>query len=126
MHVSVSVNNKSIWQQAHCIVLICCYHNASKTTLTIHSAPICSSSHLSQHLVILNLVAFGPADFPLQSVLVEPSTDVDQKSRGTGVDSTAEDQVTHAGGHMDAEPQDHTHQQAFMGERGQMSKTVIP
>lgn len=64
------------------------------------STSICLFSDLSQHLIILNLVAFGTADFPLQSVLVESSADVDQDSGGTGVDSTAEDHVAHARGYV--------------------------
>lgn len=84
---------------------------------TKNNPPIFSSSCLSQHLVVLNLVTFAPADFPLQSVLVESSTDIDQKSSGTGVDGTAKDHVTCALGHMDPEPQDHTHQQAFREEK---------
>lgn len=74
---------------------------------------MCSFPCLSQHLIILHLVTFASADFPLQGVLVESAADVDQQSGRTGVDSTAEDQVTHALGHVDTEPQDHTHQQAF-------------
>lgn len=62
--------------------------------------PVCSFSDLSQHLIVLNLVTFGPADLPLQSVLVEPSADVDQDSGGTGVDRTAEDHVAHARGYV--------------------------
>lgn len=74
---------------------------------------------LSQHLVVLNLVTFAPADLPLQCVLVEPPADVDQQGRRAGVDGTAEDHVAHAGGHVDPEPQDHTDQQTFSdGQRG--------
>lgn len=62
-------------------------------------------------------MTFAPADFSLQSVLVESPADVDQQSSWTGVDSTAEDHVTHALRHVDAEPQDHTHQQACSEER---------
>lgn len=73
---------------------------------TLPSAATC----LSQHLVILDLVTFAPANLPLQRVLVEPATDVDQQGRRTGVDSTAKDHIAHARGHMDTEPQDHTDQ----------------
>lgn len=63
-------------------------------------------------------MTLAPADFPFQSVLVESPADVDQQSGRTGVDGAAEDQVAHALGHVDAKPQDHTHQQAF-GNRSQ-------
>lgn len=66
--------------------------------------PVCSFSDLSQHLIVLNLVAFGTADLPLQGVLVEPSADVDQDSGGAGVDSTAEDHVAHAWGYVHPKP----------------------
>lgn len=49
-------------------------------------------------------MTFGSADFSLQCVLVETSADVDQDSGRAGVDGTAEDHVTHAGGNMDPEP----------------------
>lgn len=65
---------------------------------------------LSQHLIVLDLVTFAPADLPLQRVLVEPAADIDQQGRRTGVDSTAEDDIAHARGHVDAEPQDHADQ----------------
>lgn len=49
-------------------------------------------------------MTFGTADLPLQSVLVETSADVDQDGGGTGVDGTAEDHITRAGGYVDPEP----------------------
>lgn len=68
-------------------------------------------------------MTFAPANLPLQRVLVEPSADVDQQGRRAGVDGTAEDHVAHARGHVDAEPQDHTDQQAFSeGQRGWCEK----
>lgn len=69
-------------------------------------------------------MTFAPADFSLQSVLVESPADVDQQSSWTGVDSTAEDHVTHALRHVDAEPQDHTHQQACREERRRQVNNV--
>lgn len=39
---------------------------------------ICLFSCLSQHLIVLHLVAFAAADLSLQSVLVEATADVDQ------------------------------------------------
>lgn len=80
--------------------------------------PVRPASCLSQHLVVLNLVTFAPADLPLQRVLVEPPADVDQQGRRAGVDGTAEDHVAHTGGHVDPEPQDHTDQQAFSNRQG--------
>ena len=89
---------------------------------------VCSPPCLSQHLIVLHLVTFAPADFALQGVLVEPAADVDQQSGGTGVDGTTEDHVTHALRHVDAEPQDNSHQQAFQGggaeEGGSKGKAV--
>ena len=58
-------------------------------------------------------MTFAAADLPLQGVLVESATDIDQQSGGAGVDGTAEHRVVHALGHVDAEPQDHTHQHTF-------------
>lgn len=69
-------------------------------------------------------MTFAPADFSLQSVLVESPADVDQQSSRTGVDSTAEDHVAHALRHVDAEPQDHTHQQACREERRRQVNNV--
>lgn len=65
---------------------------------------------LSQHLIILDLVTFAPADLPLQRVLVEPTADVDQQGRRTGIDGTTEYHIAHARGHVDTEPQDHADQ----------------
>lgn len=69
-------------------------------------------------------MALAPADFPLQSVLKVSPTDVDQQSGRTGINSTAQDHITHVLGHMDPEAQDHTHQETFRecggggGEKG--------
>lgn len=75
--------------------------NSGQTSIPI---PICSFSDLSQHLIVLNLVTLGTADLALQRVLVESPADVDQDGGGTGVDSTAEDHVTHARGYVHPEP----------------------
>lgn len=77
------------------------------------------STCLSQHLIILHLVTFAPADFSFQSVLVESSADIDQQGGRTGVDSTTQDNVAHALGDMNTKPQDHAHQQAFRGGGGE-------
>lgn len=58
-------------------------------------------------------MTFALSDFPLQSVLIEPSADIDQESGRTAVNGTAENHVAHALGGVDAKPQDHTHQQSF-------------
>ena len=78
-------------------------HSNTPNNQTSIPIPICWLSDLSQHLIVLNLVTFGTADFPLQSVLVESSTDVDQDCGGAGVHSTAEDHVAHARGYMHPE-----------------------
>lgn len=49
-------------------------------------------------------MTFGSADFSLQCVLVEAPADVDQDRGRAGVDGTAEDHITYAGGDMDPEP----------------------
>lgn len=98
-----------------CQLVIFIWEQHTKNNHSTQSS-ICLSPCLSQHLIVLHLKTFAPADFPLQSVLVESPTNVDQQSSGTGVDSTAENHVTHVLGHMDAKPQDHTHQQAFRVE----------
>ena len=83
----------------------------------LHSILHLPSTCLSQHLIVLHLVTLPPADFPLQSVLVESPADIDQQSSRTGIDSTAQDYITRALGHMDSKPQDHTYQQAFRERR---------
>lgn len=80
------------------------HSNTSRSNQTSTSNATFSFSNLSQHLIVLNLVTFGSADFSLQCVLVETSADVDQDSGRAGVDGTAEDHITHAGGDMDPEP----------------------
>lgn len=79
-------------------------------TLFSSSSLASAATCLPQHLIILDLVTFAPADLPLQRVLVEPAADVDQQGRRAGVDGTAEDHIAHARGHVDAEPQDHADQ----------------
>lgn len=66
--------------------------------------PVRLFSHLPQHLIVLDLVTFGPADFSLQRVLVEAPADVHQDGGGAGVDGTAQDHVAHARGYVHPEP----------------------
>lgn len=80
------------------------HSNTSRSNQTSTSNATCSFSNLSQHLIVLNLVTFGSADFSLQCVLIETSADIDQDSGRAGVDGTAEDHITHAGGDMNPEP----------------------
>lgn len=80
------------------------HSNTSRSNRTSTSNATCWFSNLSQHLIILNLVTFGSADFSLQGVLVEAPADVDQDCGRAGVDGTAEDHITYAGGDMDPEP----------------------
>lgn len=65
------------------------HSNTPRSNQIFTSNATFSFSNLSQHLIVLNLVTFGSADFSLQCVLVETSADVDQDSGRAGVDSTA-------------------------------------
>lgn len=80
--------------------------------------------YLSQHLIILHVVHLIGTDLPLQSVLVEFTTDVDQQSGGAGVNGAAHRDVADVPGNVDAVAQDHANKNAWAKRQKKEAKKI--
>lgn len=67
--------------------------------------------YLAEHLVVLYVIDFIGTDLSLQCVLIEFTADIHQQRGRTGVDITAQCNIAHVTGNMDAIAQDNTHKQ---------------
>lgn len=63
--------------------------------------------YLAQHLIILHVVHTVGADLPLQSILVESATDVDQEGGGAGVNDAAQGGRVNIARNVNTVSQDH-------------------